>query len=510
MTNALPVAATGATAQALPESNAAALDESKVLLETEAEIVARLAAMKPMEYDRARKAEAKALGVQVRTLDDMVKAARSEDSASDRLPFAEVEPYPDPIDPAQVLDEVVDIILRYVVMDREQADASALWITMTWFIDDVEVAPLLIITAPERACGKSQLLTIVGYLAARPLSVANSTASFLFRAITVWRPTLLIDEADQFMRENEELKGLVNAGHTRANAFVGRTVSVGDGYEPRIFDVWGAKAFAGIALEKHLPDATISRGPLISLRRKMPHEKVERLRHADKATFAVTASKLARFADDYSQQVRLARPVAPEALSDRQQDNWEPLLAIAQCAGPEWVARATKAALALSSTAETSVSTGNELLADIQYVFEQKHAFKISTVDLIQALVADEEKAWATYNRGKPLSPRQLAKQLAAYGIQPKTVRLTGKHTPKGYDADQFADAFARYLSTPPAPEKCPQQRNASPGMDAAPGGPDAAHQVHADAIAQLECGGVADTNQVVDRDLEVGGNGTY
>ena len=226
-----------------------------------------------------------------------------------------------------------------------------------------------------------------------------------------------------------------------------------------MFDVWSAKAFAGIALERHLPDATMSRGIVIGLRRKMATETVSRLRHADRNAFTELAAKLARFADDYSQQVRLARPDLPNKLGDREQDNWEPLLAIAQCAGPVWLKRATEAALVLSRINEGSVSTGNELLADIQYVFESKGVDKISTADLIAALIADEEKPWATYNRGKPLSPRQLSKQLAAYNIKTKTVRF-GHATPKGFELSQFEDVFARYLSPTP-PET--QQRNETP-----------------------------------------------
>ena len=428
--------------------------------EDEASTISRLSAMKPMEYDRVRRQEAKALGIQVKTLDDLVSQARSSSNAPERLPFVEVEPCEDPINLGMVLDEVVELVRRYVVLDLVQAHALALWIAMTWVINDVEVAPILIINAPEKACGKSQLLTLTGHMVARPLSAANSSPSFLFRAITVWRPTVLIDEADTFIRENDELKGLVNAGHTRANAFVGRTVAVGDGHEPKLFDVWGAKAFAGIALERHLPDATMSRGIVIGLRRKMAHEKVDRLRHADRGAFSSVSAKLARFAEDYGQQVRASRPSLPEALSDRAQDNWEPLFAIAGCAGPEWLERASAAALALSHVDEPVVSTGNELLADIQQVFAQKGVFKIGTVDLIEALVADDEKAWAGYNRGKPMSPRQLAKQLAPYGIKPKTIRFSDKNTPKGYDLDQFEDAFARYLA--PASEKLPPQRNGS------------------------------------------------
>lgn len=422
----------------------------------ESEVIASLALLSLMDYDLARKEHAKALGIQVKTLDAQVKAARNEvGSNEDRLPFPDVDPYEEPIVPALLLDEIVIIIHRFIVLDSEQAYAVALWIAFTWFIDDVEVAPLAIINAPEKACGKSQLLELMSRMSAKPLPASNCSTSALFRTCEMYSPTLFIDEADTFIRENNEIKGLINAGHTRANAFVIRVV--GDNHEPRMFRVWGAKAFAGIALEKHLPDATMSRAIIIQLRRKLAHETVSRLRHADKDQFTNIASKLARFAEDYSQQVRLARPALPDALSDRDQDNWGPLLAIASCAGDEWLQCATAAALKLSNAAEKSVSTGNELLADIQYIFEAKQVDKISTVDLIAALVDDEENPWATYNRGKPLTPRQLSKQLAGYGIHSKTVRMQFGSTPKGFDALQFKDAFARYLT---APSDLPPQGN--------------------------------------------------
>jgi len=202
----------------------------------------------------------------------------------------------------------------------------------------------------------------------------------------------------------------------------------------------------------------MSRAVVINMRRKMPHEFTARLRHAEPGLFENIVSKLARFANDCSQQVKLARPVLPEELSDRAQDNWEPLVAIAGCAGPEWVQRATAAALKLSSAGESSVSIGNELLADIQHIFETKRVHKISTVDLLDELSEDPEMPWATYNRGKPISPRQLSKLLSGYGIKSKTVRQK-YGTPKGYDAAQFKDAWARYLATP---ESLSQQRNES------------------------------------------------
>ena len=50
----------------------------------------------------------------------------------------------------------------------------------------------------------------------------------------------LVDEADTFLRNSDELRGVLNAGHTRASAVVIRTV--GDEHEPRTFSVWCPKA----------------------------------------------------------------------------------------------------------------------------------------------------------------------------------------------------------------------------------------------------------------------------
>lgn len=429
--------------------------------QSEEEVVEWLKALPPLVYDRKLREKAKELGVKVKTLDLQVREARKGADTAEVLPFQPVEPWPAPVNPAQLLDLMVATLLRVVVMTVEQAISVVLWIALTWFIAVVEVAVLLLITAPERACGKSQLLTFVSRLVARALSAANSSPSFLFRSISLWRPTILIDEGDTFFANNDELKGMINAGHTRANAFVGRTVVLGDGYSPVLFDVWGAKAIAGISLEKVLPGSTMSRGLVVRLRRKLPHENAERLRDIPQETFEEIASMLARFAEDYSEQVRDARPPLPDALSDRDQDNWEPLLAIAQCAGPEWLDKATKAAVAMSSTDTTSFSTGNELLADIAQVFSELNVSKLRTTDLLDALTRDDEKGWATYNHGRPLNPRQLAKLLGSYGIGPKTVRH-GNETPKGYERSQFDDAFARYVP----PQMLLQRGNVPPPVD--------------------------------------------
>jgi hypothetical protein len=66
------------------------------------------------------------------------------------------------------------------------------------------------------------LLSVLSRLANRPVAAANISPSAFFRVIEEMRPTLLIDEADTFLRGNDELRGILNAGYTRDTAYVVR------------------------------------------------------------------------------------------------------------------------------------------------------------------------------------------------------------------------------------------------------------------------------------------------
>jgi len=430
-------------------STAAPAQAAATPSDAEAQMLAGLAALSPLEYDRVRIKRAEALGIRVSTLDEQVERLRdvADDKQSDLFP--DVEPWPTAVNGAALLTEIAATVRRFIACDIETAHATALWCAMTWLISTVHVAPLAVITAPEKRCGKTQLLNVIGKLAYRPLPTSNATGAALFRAIEKWGPTVLIDEVDTFMRENEELRGIVNSGHTRDTAFVLRTV--GDAFEPRQFSTWGAKALCGIG---NLPETIMDRAVVLRLRRKLKTEHVERLRHAAPGSFDILRRKLARWTADNADQISRARPDLPNALHDRAQDNWEPLLAIADATGGDWPVLARRAASALSSTGEVDAtrSRGVELLADIRNAFEQRKAStaqnwdRLSTSELLGALCLDSEAPWATYNRGKEMTPRQLANRLREYHITSKNVRL-GTSTPKGYEYTQFCEAFERYLT---------------------------------------------------------------
>ncbi len=441
------------------------LSQTEPISEADEHAIARLATLSPIEYDRIRKDEAKRLNIREITLDKEVSAKRQEAKNDESGPLKVVEPWPEPVDGVQLLSEIESALRRFIICPPETAYAATLWIAMTWFMDVINVAPIAVITAPEKRCGKSQLLFLIGKLAKQALTASNITPAALFRAVELWRPTLLIDEADAFMKENEELRGLLNCGHTRESAYVVRTV--GEDHMPKLFFVWGAKAIAGIG---HLADTLMDRSISLELRRKLPSEQIDKLRYAAPDLFDVLAAKLARWSSDKFNAVKQARPLLPNTLHDRAQDNWEPLLAIADVAGGKWPILARQAALRLSGESEQGQSTGSELLADIQDVFETKRASRLFCADLLATLCDDEEKPWVTWNRGKPMTLRQLANRLREYDIASKQLRI-GYESKKGFEASQFSDAFSRYLSVPPCPSETTKQINASKGLDVFDGG---------------------------------------
>lgn len=421
------------------EEDAGALYETTILGQLK-----KMRAKDPAAFARLRAQVKDAKVLSMAEFDRLTACVDDDAGPANASIFEEVEPWPEPVDGADLLDDVTHALARHVIADKETLRAAALWAAFTWLVDVVQVAPIANITAPEKRCGKSILLTALGKLANRPLQVSNIAPAALYRSIELWAPTLLIDEVDAFLAAHEDARGILNAGFTRDSAIVIRCV--GDDHMPTAFNVWGAKALCGIG---KIADTLADRSVPLRLRRRTAGENVESLRHSDPALWESLRSRLARFALDSAEAIGKARPAPIPGLNDRANDAWEPLLAIADLAGDHWPKSARNAAIALHGLEGESPSIGAELLADVKAVFEAKSASKVFSADLLEALVADEEAPWATWNRGKPMSPRQLSAKLAEFGIKSKDIRI-GSTNKKGYDRADFSDAFGRYLPEPP------------------------------------------------------------
>lgn len=414
-------------------------DDVSMPLDDEIDHLARLP---ELEYEQHRKSKADSLAVRASVLGRLVKAKRKElHEQRDRNDFFEqIEPWDRPVNGNDLLNSIECIIDQHIACEPHTRIATALWIVYTWAIDNMQIAPIACITAPEKRCGKTQLLTLIGDLCYKPLPTSNITSAALYRSIQEWSPTLLIDEADSFLKDNEDLRGVINAGHSRKNAYVIRCE--GDDNKPTRFNVWCAKAISGIG---HLPETIKDRSIILELRRKLPHEKKQRLRHTDQSHWLKIKRQCLRWTQDHLQQIRTIRPELPEQLNDRAQDNWESIFIIAQVASPQWLEKANHAAMAINGIDVDTPSISEQLLTDIRAIFKDIGEQKIFSSGLVEALNADAENVWATWNRGQPITQSQLATRLKQFGIKSKDVRI-GTVVKKGYDLKQFQDAFSRYL----------------------------------------------------------------
>lgn len=302
---------------------------------------------------------------------------------------------------AEVLAELKAVIARFVILPSEEAlDAATLWVAATHLQSSWQHAPRLAVVGPAKRCGKSRLLDVLTETVHQPVLTVNSTPAAVFRSITEEPPTLLVDEADtifgspKMAEKNEEMRGLLNAGHQR-DRYVLRVV--GNDHTPRRFHTFAMAAIAGIG---DLPDTIMDRSIVIRMRRRAEGEKVSPYRtKRDSPDLHAIRAKLALWTKPLADQALLLEPAMP--VEDRAADTWEPLVIIADLAGGPWPRRARQACSRMvASEVETEEEnpSGARILADIRRIF---HAAgdpdSISTDQLLFTLNGDPEAPWAEW-----------------------------------------------------------------------------------------------------------------
>ena len=423
--------------------------------------LARLSLLEPLAYEREREAAATRLKVRVGVLDKLVeplRAGRNQGQAR-AVSLADVEPWPEPVEGGVLLGRLAATVQRHVVLSPGAADAITLWIAHTWVTERFGHTPRLGIGSPAKRCGKSTLLEVLRATCRRPLKADNISASAVFRTVEALREegglTLLVDEADTFLGDNEELRGILNSGFERSGEVV-RVVEIGGEFRPVRFATFCPVALAGIGA---LPATLADRCVPITLQRKATSESVTKLRAPGaRAALHDAARHLARWAADRGPHLGLD-PAVPEEMGDREGDISVPLLSIADDAGGDWPARARRALLhvyGLRNAAEGNAEAGALLLADIRTLFAGMSATRLASAEIVTKLAEMEQRPWPEWWSGKPITAPQLAAALAPFGVCPTTIRPSAGGSPvKGYHRDAFEEAWSRYLP-PPAPSSTP------------------------------------------------------
>jgi hypothetical protein len=367
-------------------------------------------------------------------------------------------------DLAAILDDLHHTLTRYVAFpDDHAARAVALWIAATHALPAFEFAPRLVITSPQKRCGKTRLLDVIEYTAHNPIATVDATVPAVFRSLDRDHPpTLIIDEADAVFgskkaaEQNEDLRKLLNAGHQRGRKALR---CVGPLQIPTEFPTFAMAVLAGIGA---MPDTITDRAVNVSMRRRAADERVSQFRsRRDGPALHVIGDLLAEWFTE-AELAKLADAVPQIPAEDRAADTWEPLISIADRAGGRWpeLARAAcRAMVTRAVDADESANLGTLLLSDIRQVFTEHCASFLPSQQLVNALRAIDESPWGDFD----LTRSKLAYRLRDFGIK---TRHNGTASARGYRLEDFADAFQRYTRQEPSEPVNPQvERDSVPDV---------------------------------------------
>jgi hypothetical protein len=347
----------------------------------------------------------------------------------------------------RMIEAVHGFLGRFIAYPSDDAHvAHSLWVAHTHLMPVWESTPRIAFLSAEPASGKTRALEITELLVPGPVSAVNVSPVYLFRKVgNEEGATILFDEIDTVFgpkaKDNEEIRGLLNAGHRRG-AVAGRCVVHGKTVTTEEIPAYSAVALAGLGW---LPDTILSRSVIVRMRRRHQGEQVEQFR---RRIHRVEGDRIRQLIEVWSKAVSssITWPDMPAEIQDRDADVWESLIAVADVVGGTWPSRARVAAVALvAANKDTEPSLGVRLLADLRTVFGD--ADEMASKSILVALTAMEEAPWGDI-KGKPLDERGLARRLRQYGVRSKNIRI-GSATPKGYSRADLHDQWQRYIPSP-------------------------------------------------------------
>lgn len=364
------------------------------------------------------------------------------------LIYPEETPWHEPVDGTKVLNELRAIFKRYMWMPDGAADALALWVVHTHCLKAAEVTPYIAVISPEPECGKSTLLGLLAELVHRPEPAASISSAAIFRTVDEYKPTLLIDELDAFLKGNSErierMRGLLNSGYTRRMSRQLLTEEVVENgrkrHRPVRYSAFCPKALAKIG---DLPETLMSRSIVLRLERAKNGD-YERLTRRQMVHLTCDAKRrVVRWARDHLEALMVVEEPAkmPRQLGSRAFDRWCPLIAIADEAekGGPWSGRARHVARLLEQPSYDK-SVGEQLLTDVRDYCDSKGIPEfISSTGLLKYLLSLDR--WQHMDNGKPLTSTKLGCMLGSYHAPSKR-----KKDGRGFGRKELQNAFDRYL----------------------------------------------------------------
>ena len=203
---------------------------------------------------------------------EVVEEVKSGYDRRASLLVEDTEPSESAVTMAEALDLIYSTLKRYIIADEALLVRASLWIAHTYFVDELFVSPICLITSPQSNCGKSLLTTVMMEMCNRSFPItASITEAAMFRIIEECMPTIALDEADLNLQKNPALQGILNAGHMRSTAWTFRCDPNNSFVEK--FKTFCPKIISGIR-STQIRDTLTNRSIILSMRRSVKMNRV--------------------------------------------------------------------------------------------------------------------------------------------------------------------------------------------------------------------------------------------
>lgn len=339
-------------------------------------------------------------------------------------------------------EQLAELLDRFISFGDVQRDTSVLWILHAWTVKAHYTTPRLLITSPERECGKSVLMDVLGELVPRPLKAMNASAAAVYRSLAD-EPTVLMDELDQTLAQDNDrtrdLQAVLNSGYRR-----GQSVPRCEGpkSEVRHFPTFAPVVFSG--LETKLNGPFMSRTIPIRMRRGKP-SKALMMSPAQAGEFEMARNRCLVWADG-AQTGMLAQEVdLPEGLEGRAAELWVPLFAVADQLGGDWPERARQACAALTLwNPPAEDSPAHRVLEACEWVWPEDEDIMscASLCDRLNRLEGEDFDQWGKNG----LTVRMVGLNLAKYDVHSEPFGH-GSESYRGFRRENLALAWATYCT---------------------------------------------------------------
>jgi hypothetical protein len=364
---------------------------------------------------------------------------------------------------------VMKFVADYIVMSEPERLVVACWVVPTHLMEVWDLFPHLAITSPEKRCGKSTLLELLGWVVFEPQFATNIAPAAMYRLIQKLKPTLLMDEAQSLQRHGSEAsevtRELINGSISKSGKVIR---CIGKNHEPATFSIYCPKVIAMIGE----PDGILAdRCFPVRLKRKSKADVVKRCRSKEVGGVGLKLNEwiqgwVEKHKTDVASTYEKLEPFDID--NDRMADLLLPLQAILKVNGEEGFLELLKGyaeGLGERDRRQESQSQGVRLLAACREIFSSRPPWVsfLGTNDLIDELKKREEEPWGTFRYGKPINPEGLAKLLGPYDI--KSGRNKDQSA-RGYFKADLQKAWDLYL--PPDPS-APQENPSIPANPSIP-----------------------------------------